>query len=342
MTAGWQNIQNINGLTRFDGTPVKSVPQVRSYFSSDLIPVLENQRTNFDSLDGRSAWNWIAPLLLIVGLVVMLFAGVMIVRTRRGVSHKEAVATAIVVPVVGVVVVGLALGLALIPRTSNGQKLLDALGPAMTKERVAGDRAGINMVSSIVDTEDPIMTASGGGAAEVPKLLAFVSQKTGLSQAEVLKALQANFPHTAGLLQAIPLSSVTAELPKLAEFLGPAVGSVPHLAQTIKAAPAVTSGWDKVPGTQGATRFNGQPIATVPEVRTYLGSDVVPVLEKQRGNYQSLVGTSNIDFIGPLVLIIGFVVIAFGLLMVLLALRWRPGEAREPTPVGPPTSAQAA
>ena len=63
------------------------------------------------------------------------------------------------------------------------------------------------------------MNPQGGAAAEVPKLVAFVSQKTGLSQAAVLAALQKNFPHTTALLETIPLSSVTTELPGLLAFL---------------------------------------------------------------------------------------------------------------------------
>ena len=107
----------------------------------------------------------------------------------------------------------------LVPRVANGEKLLDALRPANDAARVKGDRDGITMVSAIVEAEDPIMTAEGGAAAEVPKLIAFVSQETGLSQSEVLAALQANFPHTTALLQAIPLSAVTAEIPGLLRFL---------------------------------------------------------------------------------------------------------------------------
>ena len=220
VTGGWDDIQGIDGLTRFDGTPVKTVPQLRTYFSSDLIPVLETQKSNFDSLDGTSSVNWIAPLLLIVGLVVIVFAVVMIWLNLKGrVSRGLAVAGACVVIVVGVGVVALVLVLSLTPRVDNGQKLLDALRPANTAARVKGDRAGITMVSAIVDTEDPIMTPQGGAAAEVPKLVAFVSQKTGLSQAQVVAALQKNFPHTTALLQTIPLSSVTTELPGLLVFL---------------------------------------------------------------------------------------------------------------------------
>ena len=180
-------------------------------------------------------------------------------------------AGASVVLVVGVGVVALVLAMSLVPRVSNGQKLLDALRPANDAARVQGDRAGIDMVSAIVDMEDPIMTAEGGAAAEVPKLIAFVSQQTGLSQAEVVAALQKNFPHTTALLQTIPLSSVTAELPGLFAFLEKTLGvseaellaalqaNFPGLAQSITNLPAVTNGWNNVPNIDGATRFDGTP-----------------------------------------------------------------------------------
>ena len=202
-----------------------------------------------------------------------------------------------VVVVVGVGVVALVLVLSLIPRVSDGQKLLDALRPANTAARVQGDRAGISMVSAIVDTEDPIMTPQGGAAAEVPKLIAFVSQKTGLSQAQVVAALQKNFPHTTALLQTIPLSSVTTELPGLLAFLEKTLHvsqaqliaalktNFPALAQAITNLPTVTSGWNQVQNIDGATSFDGKPVKTVPDVRTYFSSDVIPVLETQRGNY---------------------------------------------------------
>ncbi len=341
VTSGWDNIQGIGGLTRFDGTPVQTVPQLRTYFSSDLIPVLETQKSNFDSLDGTSTVNWIAPLLLIVALVVIVFAVVMIwLNLRGGVSRGLAVAGACVVIVVGVGVVALVLGLSLTPRVSNGQKLLDALRPVNTAARVKGDRAGITMVSAIVDTEDPIMTPQGGAAAEVPKLVAFVSQKTGLTQAQVLAALQKNFPHTTALLQTIPLSSVTTELPGLLVFLEKTLhvsqaqliaalkANFPALAQAITNLPTVTTGWDNVPNAGGATRFDGTPIKTVPDVRTYFSSDLIPVLETQHGNYWTLMESSTIDFIAPLVLIVGIIVILYGVLMLILARRLPPGTSR--------------
>jgi hypothetical protein len=340
VTNGWDHIPNIDGLTRFDGTPVQSVPDLRTYFSSDLIPVLETQQGNFNSLDGTTTVNWIAPLLLIVGLVVIAFAAVMIVLNLRGpVSRGLATTGAVVVLVVGVGVVALVLGVSLVPRTTNGQKLLDALRPVNSPARIQGDRTGINMVSTIVDTEDPIMTPQGGAAAEVPKLIAFVSQKTGLSQAQVVAALQKSFPHTLALLQTIPLSSVTAEQPALLAFLEKSLNvtqaqllaaltkSFPALAQAIVNLPPVTNGWNNVPNVGGATRFDGTPIKTVPDVRTYFGSDVVPVLETQHSNYENLVSTSSINFIGGLVLIVGIIVIIYGVLMLVLARRLEPDES---------------
>jgi uncharacterized protein YidB (DUF937 family) len=341
LTSGWNDIKGIDGMTRFDGSPVKTVPDLRTYFSADLVPVLEQQQGNFDSLDGSTSVNWIAPLLLIVGLVVIVFAGVMIALNLRGpVSRGVATAGAAVVLIVGVGVVVLVLAISLIPRTSDGQKLLDALRPAADATRVQGDRAGITMVTAIANTEDPIMTAQGGGAAEVPKLVAFVAQKTGLSNEEVVAALQKNFPHTTALLLAIPLSSVTAELPGLFKFLETSLkvtepqlvaalkANFPRLTQSIVNLPTVTGGWDQVQKIGGATRFGGTPMKSMPDVSTYFSLDVIPVLETQRGHYDKLVSTSKIDFIGALVLIIGIIVIAYGLLMLLLARRLEPGPAR--------------
>jgi hypothetical protein len=252
--------------------------------------------------------------------------------------------------VVGVGVVGLVLVLSLVPRVSNGQKLLDGLRPANDAGRVTGDRTGINMVSAIVDTEDPLMTSQGTAAPEVPKLIAFVSQKTGLSQAEVVAALQKNFPHTLALLQAIPLSAVTAELPGLFAFLEKALhvtqpqlvaalkANFPGITQSIANLPAVTNGWNDIPNINGATRFDGTPVKSVPDVRTYLGSDVIPVLETQHGNYEKLVSTSRIDFIGPLVLAVGIIVILYGLLMLYLAWGLEPAASTVPrTSLSPAT-----
>jgi hypothetical protein len=243
----------------------------------------------------------------------------------------------VVVLGVGAIVVALVLGLNLIPRLNDGQKVLNAARPAFNAQRLAGDRAGIDFISSNVDMADPIMTPAGGAVAEVPKLVAFVSEKTGLSQAAVLAALQQNFPHTTALLEAIPLSAVTQELPGLVAFLskelkatpaqiaGALKSSFPALAQAITNLPAVTGGWESIPGLDGLTRFDGTPVKSMPQLRTYLSSDVIPVLETQRSHYAHLMSTSKINFVGWLVLIIGIIVIIYGLLMLFEARRLEPG-----------------
>ena len=203
----------------------------------------------------------------------------------------------VVVLVVGVLVVTVVLGLNLIPRLNDGQKVLDAARPAFAPERVAGARAGIDIISTNVDMADPIVTPQGGAAAEVPKLIAFVSQKTGLSQAAVVAALQKNFPHTTALLQAIPLSAVTAELPGLLAFLEKSLKvnqaqllaalktNFPAITQAITNLPTVTGGWNHIQNIDGLTRFDGTPVKTVPQLRTYFSADLVPVLENQQGNF---------------------------------------------------------
>jgi phosphohistidine swiveling domain-containing protein len=339
VTSGWNQIPGIDPLTRYDGTPVHSVPQLRDYFKDDLIPGVGAQQSNFESLDGTSSLNWIAVVLLIIAGIVVMFALAMIVRNLRATpGRRESIAAASVVPVVGVVVVALVLALALIPRVHHGQKLLDGLKPANTAQRVHGDRVGINMVGTIIATEDPIMTAQGGAAGEVPKLVTFVSSKTGLTQAQVVAALQKNFPHVLGLLEALPLSSVSGELPGLDKFLESALHATPAqltaalkqnfpaLTQAITNLPTVTSGWNKLPNMAGATNFAGRPITTAPQLGAYLSGDVVPVFETQRANYDTLTSISRIDFIGWLVLAIGIIVILYGALMVVLAAGWLRGR----------------
>ncbi len=57
----------------------------------------------------------------------------------------------LVVAAVGLLVILVVLVLGLFGRLGAGQDVLDQARPAFTEERVAGDRAAITMVSSIVD-----------------------------------------------------------------------------------------------------------------------------------------------------------------------------------------------
>jgi hypothetical protein len=237
------------------------------------------------------------------------------------------------VALVGVVVVVLILGLSLFPRLNAAQGVLDDGKPVFTEQRVAGDRAAIDMVAKAVTLTDQIASERGGASAEVPKLVAFVSQKTGLSQAEVLAALKTNFPHTTALLQAIPLSSVASETPALIAFLAKTLkmtpeqvtaalqSNFPHIYQAVTTLPTVTGGWYNVPGTQALTRFDGAPVRSVPATATYFSDDVVPMLERQQANFQSLDRNGGVGYLDVVLLVIGIIVIVFGAAMAYLASR---------------------
>jgi hypothetical protein len=334
VTNGWNDVPDTENLTRFDGDPVNTVPDIRDYFSQDVIPALERQQGNFQDLASNGGVGYLAPLLLIVGLVVIVFGVLMMFLASRGLSRGIAAVAWSVVTVVGVVVVVLVLTLGLFPRLNGGQELLDDLRPAFTAERVAGDRAAINMLSSVVDVADPIGTPEGGAAAEVPQLVAFVAQQTGLTEAQVLEALQTNFPHTTALLQAIPLSSVSAEIPNLVNFLATTLKmtpdqvmealetNFPNLAEAVTALPTVTSNWYNVPGTEQLTTFSGAPVRSVPAIRSYFSQDVIPVLETQQANYQKVDTTPpRLPVFPPLLLVIGILVIIYGIVMLVLSQR---------------------
>ncbi|MDE0805817.1 MAG: hypothetical protein OSA99_21135, partial [Acidimicrobiales bacterium] len=315
------------------------------YFANDVIPVLERQQGNFRDLDsGVPAVGIIAPILLAVAVIVILFGLAMVVRSWGGDRPVgEATATWSVVVVVGLVVV--VLGAVLYPRLDGGQELLDDAAPAFDAERVEGDRAGITIVSQIVDLADPLVTPNGGAAAEVPALIGFVAGETGLAEVDVVAALEANAPKTTALLRALPLSDVNAELPGLVGFLGETLGlsaeqvnqaladNFPALAQSIGALPAVTGGWENVPGTESLTRFDGSEVTTVPQVRDYFANDVIPVLERQQGNFDELATTPPmVDFFAPFLAIVGVLVIAYGGAMIAVV-RFR----RPPFPFRPVT-----
>jgi hypothetical protein len=325
VTRGWHRVPGTKNLTRFDGSRATSVRSVRDYFGADVIPALQSVRSEFHELDGREGVGYLAPLLAALGAVVILFGGLMVVRPpgRRGRRAGWSLVT-----VIGIAVLALVAGLSLFSRLDGGQRLLDRLSPAFEAQRVAGARAGIAMVSRIVDTADPLVRRSGGGAGEVPKLVAYAARRNDISRAEAASVLRRRYPHSEALLRALPLSAVTRELPRLNAFLastanvGPSqlrrvlADHFPHLSQAITALPAVTSGWNSVPGARDLTRFDGVPATTVPAVRDYFSADLIPVLERQGDNFRKLDATfPPLTVFSPLLAVIGLVVIAYGLIM---------------------------
>ncbi len=331
VTQGWDSVPGTESLTRFDGTPVRTVPDVRNYFAGDVIPAVRANETNFSRVD--TYWppvRGIPILLTVIGLLVLLFACVMFGRSASGkVKAREALVSSTAVLVVGIVVLGLVFGLRLYPRLDGGAKLISSTQPIFTQDRVTGDVAAIKMVSSIVDATDPIMTADGAAAPEVFKLVNAVAAKTGLSGPTVISTLQARFPHVSALLLALPLNQVSAELPPLVAFLSSTLKispadlqaalntNFPKLSQVIANLPAVTDGWNAAPGTEGLTRFNGAPVRTMPQVRDYFAADVIPAVAATRGDYNTLATSSpNLNVFPPLLTGIGILVVIYGIILI--------------------------
>jgi hypothetical protein len=351
-TSAWNNIPGAGQLTRFDGKPVRTVPEAGAYFSQDVVPAVEQQAPNFRSLDSKGGVGFLAILLLVLGIVVLVFGAVMAFLASRGLASRG-IATAGwgVVTAVGLVVIGLVVGLSLFPRLGAGQELLDGLRPVMDEKRVAGDRAAINAISEVVQVADPVMTTQGGAAAEVPRLVGFVATSTGLSAPQVLGALQGAAPKTTALLQAIPLSDVSAEIPRLLTFLSTTLrltpGQVdqavqtnfPSIHQAITLLPAVTGGWRSVPGLE-LTRFDETPVQSVPQIRDYFSEDVIPVLEHQQANFRTVDETwPPLTVFPPLLLVVGILVTLYGIVMLILSRRLEPpahaaapAAAKAPTP----------
>ena len=346
VTGGWENVPGTAGLTRFDGTAVHSVPQVRDYFANDVIPVLEHHQKDFNRLDTYfPPVKSIPNILLAIAAIVILFGLLMMLRSAGGkVKVGEATVEWLVVLLVGVVVLAAVFGLQIYPRLDGGQHLLRDAAPVFEPARVSGSQAGINMVSSIVDLADPVATDKGGAAGEVPKLIAFVSSKTGLAPAAVLSTLKGAVPHVTALLQAIPLSSITAEIPNLVNFLATTLkitpaqvmaalsANFPRLTQSITALPIVTNGWYNVPGIEGLTRFNGKAVHSVPEVRDYFAGDVIPAVVKAAPDFRKLypvttagakshklVNTKEpLTFFPGLLTIVGGLVVIYAIIMLIV------------------------
>jgi hypothetical protein len=351
VTNGWDNVPGTANLTRFDGARVRTVPQVRTYFSKDVIPVLEDQQQHFVALSGSDGVAFLAPLLLTVGIIVIIFGLAMAMFARKGLPKEMAVAGWALVTAVGAAIVVVVFALSLFPRLDGGQNLLDQAKPAFNPTRVQGDEASIAMVSHVVNFAAPVVTPAGGAASEVPALVGFVSKQTGAPPAVILATLTKNFPHATALLEAVPLSSVTSELPGLVSFVAKTLsitpaevlttikGSWPGLYQSITNLPYVTNGWYSIPGTAHLTNFAGAPVHSVPQMQSYLANDVVPYLATENADFQTVTKTwPRLPVFPPLLLVVGIIVILYGALMLFLTTR-RPAKiavasASPPVPAG--------
>lgn len=325
LTDGWGSIPGTENLTRFDGTPVRTMPEMRTYLSEELVAPVERQQDNFRPLGVRGGVGFLAPLLLVLGIIVVIFGTAMVLLTLRRVPRNPTRFAWVVVSVVGIAIVGLVLALNLFPRLIGGQILLEDTRPMFAKERVVGDRAGIEFIDVFVNALGPAVPPDGGASEEYPKLLEHVADEVGVPVQRVRELVHLFFPHTANLLDGVPFAAATADATKLVESLAAAsnvsteqmwntlradFGEIYQLTTNLK---LVTDGWKEVPGTENLTRFDGTPARTVPLVRDYFREDVIPALERQQRNYV-IVDTNwpPLVVFAPLLTVVGIAVALFG------------------------------
>jgi hypothetical protein len=319
---GWNEIPQ--PFTRFDGKPVGTVPELRDYFRDDLVGVVERQKDNFQKVESRGGIGYIPWLLLVIGLVA-IGLGLTRAKAAAGGANPGKGPWRIVIAI-GIVILALVLVLSYFPRLSAADKTIKAFKPPFTEQRVGGAREGIALVHDAVQFGDPIMTTHGGAAAEVPRLLRFISERTGLSEGQILKRLHSRAPHTTAVLEAIPLTEVGDEVPHLLAFLAKTMKfsgnrllltlrkKTPGLAQALENVTAVTIGWNAVPNASGLKRFDGTPVRTMSELDNYFNEDVIPVLDHQREHFDKLANTwPPVTYFPPLLILVGLLVLGYGL-----------------------------
>jgi len=76
---GWNAIPGTEKLTRFDAiTPVRTMPEFEPYLREDVTSVFTSEREHFQTLaDGPPSLDKLAPLMLVTGLLVVFYAGLM-------------------------------------------------------------------------------------------------------------------------------------------------------------------------------------------------------------------------------------------------------------------------
>ena len=83
VTDGFREIPGIEPLTRFDGSPVRSIPELRDYFADDVVPGVRAVTEDFRTLDTTPPpVDAFPPLLLIVGILVTIYGVAMLMITR--------------------------------------------------------------------------------------------------------------------------------------------------------------------------------------------------------------------------------------------------------------------
>jgi hypothetical protein len=343
LTRDWNTVPGEQKMTRFDGAPVRTMPQVRDYFAKDLIPAFDRQQANFRGLDTFGGAGFLAPLLFALGIAMILFGTLMARATSRGLSDTPNKVGWAVVSVIGVTVVGLVFVLQLYPRLSGGQRMLDDARAAFTVERVEGARAGVDYAARPIDTLGPGIYWEGHAAGELIKLIGYLTQASGMTPLELKSLLTERFPHSTWLLIAAPYAEVTAENSQFYDYLATNCNwpagqgkqefkeNFPNLSQTLTNLAALTNRWAAVPGTEKLTFFDSTPARTFPQVRDYFANDVVPVMERQQSNFVRVDTTwPPLTVFAPLLTAVGLAVTVYGLVFSFLGARRPRRRSREP------------
>ena len=331
VTDGWYDVPGIEGLSRFSADkPVRTAPGLRKYLRDDLVATVGEEQERFESLAGRGGIGYIPALLLAIGAALILFG---LVHARWSRHHPSGRIAWGSVAVAGVLIGAMVGALGYFQRLSGAKTTIAKFEPAFERPRVDGLRAGGEFLLRAVRFGDPIATRQGGAAAEVPRLVTFVSGQAGQSEADVRRRLREVAPRTFALLEAIPLSEVAREVPRLRSALQRKLRapgdrlervlrrSTPGLAQSLEAIGPVTAGWNAIPGTEELTRFDGATgVRSAPEFVAYVDGDVVALFETQGENFDTLANTwPRIDVLAPIVLGTGVLLLIYGLTMLFLA-----------------------
>ena len=327
---GWYDVPAIEGLSRFNAAkPVRTAPGLRKYLRDDLVDAIVEEQARVRSLAGRGGIGSIPILLLLIGIGVIAFG---LVHARWSRHHPSGRFAWGAVVAAGILIAALVGTLNYIPRLTGAKTTIATFDPAFEQPRVEGLRGGAEFLERAVRFGDPIVTPQGRAAAEVPRLVTLISGQAGLSEAQVRRRLKQVAPRTFALLQAIPLSEVAKEQPRLRAVLARKLGApgdkldavlsrrAPGLSQALLAVGPVTAGWNAIPETDGLQRFDGlSDVRTAPDFVTYLGADVVGLFESQRENFDKLADTwPSIEVLGWIMLAIGVLLTAYAAVMLFL------------------------
>ncbi|MDP2709597.1 MAG: hypothetical protein Q8O56_00140 [Solirubrobacteraceae bacterium] len=328
----WNDVPGIDGLTRLTADkPVRTVPGLRKYYRDDVVPLIVRHRADVQRLAGSGGIGYIPYLLLVVGLGLLAFG---VHGARRSAKVVPGTLSWRLVVSVGVLVIGLVVVAQYFPRLAGAQRTIAAFDPVFAQDRVTGAANGLDTIHEAIEFGDPLMTAAGGASREVPRLYRFIADRTGRTASEVRASVRRRAPQTTALLDAIPLTEVSAEIAPLRRYLSRALrlpgdrlvdtlrDRTPALAQSLLTVPAVTGAWSAATGNVSMTRFDDlSAVRALPSFDDYLRQDLIGVLVDGREDFDAFARKPEIDALAPLLLILGVVVMLYGGVMMQLVAR---------------------